>query len=68
MRHYEVTFIVDPVLSGDEVKSTAQNIQDEIVRYGASIVAVDELGLRQLAILSTNVHRVFITALNLLAK
>jgi small subunit ribosomal protein S6 len=49
MRHYEVTFIVDPVLSGDEVKSTAQNIQDELVRYGASIVAVDELGLRQLA-------------------
>jgi len=49
MRHYEVTFIVDPVLSGDEVKSTAQNIQDELGRYGTSIVAVDEMGLRQLA-------------------
>ena len=49
MRHYEVTFIVDPVLSGDEVKATAQHIQDELKSYGTSIVAVDEIGLRQLA-------------------
>jgi small subunit ribosomal protein S6 len=49
MRHYEVTFIVDPVLSGDEVKSTADLIQGEITAAGASIVAVDEIGLRQLA-------------------
>jgi small subunit ribosomal protein S6 len=49
MRHYEVTFIADPVLSGDEVKATAQHIQDELKRFGANIVAVDEMGLRQLA-------------------
>lgn len=49
MRHYEVNFIVDPVLSGDEVKSTAENIRKELEGYGATIVAVDELGLRQLA-------------------
>ncbi|MCB0526899.1 MAG: 30S ribosomal protein S6 [Saprospiraceae bacterium] len=49
MRHYEVTFIVDPVLSGDEVKSTAENIQKEIKGNGATIVALDEMGLRQLA-------------------
>lgn len=49
MRHYEVTFIVDPVLSGDEVTATAQHIQDELKRFGATIVAVDEMGLRQLA-------------------
>ncbi len=49
MRHYEVTFIVDPVLSGDEVKSTAELIQKDIQGAGATIVAVDELGLRQLA-------------------
>jgi len=49
MRHYEVTFIVDPVLSGDEVKSTAEQIQREITAAGATIVAVDEIGLRQLA-------------------
>ena len=49
MRHYEVTFIVDPVLSGDEVKSTAELIQKDIQGAGATIVAVDEIGLRQLA-------------------
>ena len=49
MRHYEVTFIVDPVLSGDEVKSTAQTYKEMLTNEGASIVHVDEMGLRQLA-------------------
>lgn len=49
MRHYEVNFIVDPVLSGDEVKATAETIQKEIKGAGGSIVHVDEMGLRQLA-------------------
>jgi len=49
MRHYEVTFIVDPVLSGDEVKATAEHIQKDLKNFGATIVAVDEPGLRQLA-------------------
>ena len=47
MRHYEVNFIVDPVLSGDEVKSTAEIIRKDLEGYGATIVAVDEMGLRQ---------------------
>lgn len=49
MRHYEVTFIVDPVLSGDEVKSTADHIQKELTGFGATLVAVDAMGLKQLA-------------------
>lgn len=49
MRHFEVTFIVDPVLSGDEVKSTAQTYRDMLVAEGASIIHVDEMGLRPLA-------------------
>jgi small subunit ribosomal protein S6 len=49
MRHYEVTFIVDPVLSGDEVKSTAETITNDLIGHGATIVATDEMGLRQLA-------------------
>ena len=28
MKQYEVTFIVDPVLSGDEIKATAQTYTD----------------------------------------
>jgi small subunit ribosomal protein S6 len=49
MRHYEVTFIVDPVLSGDEVKATAQHVQDDIAKLGGTISFVNEMGLRQMA-------------------
>lgn len=49
MRHYEVTFIVDPVLSGDEVKATATHVQTELTNFGAQIVHVNEMGLRPLA-------------------
>lgn len=48
MRNYEVTFIVDPVLSGDEIKATAQKYVDQLQESGCSIVHVDEMGLRQL--------------------
>lgn len=49
MRNYEVTFIVDPVLSGDEIKATAQTYVDLLKNEGCNIVHVDEMGLRQLA-------------------
>lgn len=49
MRNYEVTFIVDPVLSGDEIKGTAQAYVDFITDGGGKIVHLDEMGLRQLA-------------------
>jgi len=53
MRHYEVNFIVNPVLSGDEVKTIAENIQNDIKAAGATIIHVDEMGLRQLAYMIT---------------
>lgn len=49
MRNYEVTFIVDPVLTGDEIKGTAQSYVDRLQNDGCKIVAVDEMGLNQLA-------------------
>ena len=49
MNQYEVTFVVDPVLSGDEIKSTAQTYVDLITTEGGEIVFTDEMGLRQLA-------------------
>ena len=50
MNHYEVTFIVNPVLSGDEIKSTAQTYADLLVDGGCNIVGQDYIGLLQLAI------------------
>jgi small subunit ribosomal protein S6 len=49
MNHYEVTFIIDPVLSGDELKSTASTYQALLQDQGCNIVHVQEMGLRQLA-------------------
>ncbi|HHH52169.1 MAG TPA: 30S ribosomal protein S6 [Bacteroidetes bacterium] len=49
MRQYEVNFIVDPVLSGDEIKEAAQTYVNLIQENGNKIVHVDEMGLRQLA-------------------
>jgi len=49
MSQYEITFIVDPVLSGEESKAAAQTYVDQLKNEGCSIVHVDEMGLRQLA-------------------
>lgn len=49
MTQYEVTFIVDPVLSGDGVKETVKTYQDMLSEKGGEIVHVDEIGLRSLA-------------------
>ena len=49
MNQYEVTFIVDPVLSDSEIKATANNYVDHLKNEGCTIVHVDEMGLKQLA-------------------
>jgi len=49
MKSYEVNFIVDPVLSGDEINATAQTYWDMLTSNEANIVDKGEMGLRQLA-------------------
>lgn len=49
MRNYEITFIVDPVLSDDEIKSTAQTYVDQLKGEDCKIVHTNEIGLQQLA-------------------
>lgn len=49
MRQYEVTFIVDPVLSSDEAKATVDTYVNLLKDAGSTIVNIDNLGLRQLA-------------------
>ena len=48
MKNYEITFIVDPVLSRDEIEATAQTYVD-LFKSNGEIVHVDKIGLRQLA-------------------
>jgi len=49
MLNYEVTFIADPVLSGDEMKKTVQAYSDMLTKEGCSITNSENVGLRQLA-------------------
>lgn len=49
MRHYELTFIVDPVLSNEETQAIRQSYEDQVKKQGCKIVHVDDMGLRQLA-------------------
>lgn len=49
MKQYEVTFIVDPVLSGDEIKATAQVYVEMLKNENSTIVHIDEMGLKPLA-------------------
>jgi small subunit ribosomal protein S6 len=49
MRHYEVTFIVDPTLSSDEVNATVKKYANMLSQAGYTIVHTDDLGLKQLA-------------------
>lgn len=48
MRNYEVNFIVDPVLSGEEIKATAKVYKSLLTDGGSKIVHIDEMGLKQL--------------------
>ena len=49
MRHYEVTFIIDPVLSGDEIKKAAEMYVEYLKGEGCTIVHVEDWGIRQMA-------------------
>ena len=49
MKHYEVTFIIDPVLPGDGIKQAAEMYVSFLKQEGCEIVHVEEWGIKQLA-------------------
>lgn len=49
MRHYETTFILDPVLQNEEVAATVAGYEAFLTETGGEIVHVEKWGLRQLA-------------------
>ena len=49
MKQYEITFIIDPVLPGDEIKTAGKAYETLLQNEGCNIVHVDEMGLKQLA-------------------
>lgn len=49
MNHYETVFILNPVLSEDQVKETVKKYEDFLVSKGAEIVSKEDWGLKKLA-------------------
>src|SRR5690606_28706832 len=49
MNHYETVFILNPVLSDDQIKETVKKYEDFLVSNGAEMVSKEDWGLKKLA-------------------
>ena len=49
MNHYEAVFILNPVLSEDQVKETVKKFEDFLINEGSEIISVEHWGLKKLA-------------------
>ncbi|MDX1761551.1 MAG: 30S ribosomal protein S6, partial [Christiangramia sp.] len=49
MNNYETVFILNPVLSDEQIKETVKKYEDFLVSKGAEMVAKEDWGLRKLA-------------------
>ncbi len=49
MNHYETVFILNPVLSEEQIKETVKKYEDFLVSRGAKMVAKEDWGLKKLA-------------------
>lgn len=49
MRHYETTFVIDPVVQKEDLEKLSNSFIDLLKEAGSEIVHVEKWGLRQLA-------------------
>ena len=49
MNHYETVFILNPVLSEEQIKETVKKYEDFLVSKGAKMIAKEDWGLKKLA-------------------
>ena len=49
MNHYEAVFILNPVLSEDQVKETVKKFENFLISEGSEIISVENWGLKKLA-------------------
>merc|ERR1712227_485260 len=47
--HYETVFILNPVLSEEQIKETVKKYEDFLVSKGAKMIAKEDWGLKKLA-------------------
>ena len=49
MNHYEIVFILNPVLSDEQIKETVKKYEDLLVSRGAKMISKEDWGLKKLA-------------------
>ncbi|MCH2488858.1 MAG: 30S ribosomal protein S6 [Flavobacteriales bacterium] len=49
MNHYETVFILNPVLSEEQIKETVKKFEDILVSRGAKMISKEDWGLKKLA-------------------
>lgn len=49
MNHYETVFILNPVLSEEQIKETVKKFEDFLVSGGAKMISKEDWGLKKLA-------------------
>ena len=49
MNHYETVFILNPVLSDDQIKETVSKFEDILTSNGAKMISKEDWGLKKLA-------------------
>ncbi|MFH6604241.1 30S ribosomal protein S6 [Maribacter algicola] len=49
MNHYETVFILNPVLSDDQIAETVKKFEDFLIKNGAKMVSKENWGLKKLA-------------------
>jgi small subunit ribosomal protein S6 len=49
MNHYETVFILNPVLSEDQIKETVKKYEDFLISKGAKMISKEDWGLKKLA-------------------
>jgi small subunit ribosomal protein S6 len=49
MNHYETVFILNPVLSDEQIKETVKKYEDILVSKGAKMISKEDWGLKKLA-------------------
>ena len=49
MNHYETVFILNPVLSEEQIKETVKKYEDLLISKGAKMISKEDWGLKKLA-------------------
>jgi len=49
MNHYETVFILNPVLSEEQIKETVKKFEDILISKGAKMISKENWGLKKLA-------------------